>query len=76
MNYQTRLSKACGILNKILSDAKKEHPDACLYLAGSLHLMSGPHHFDRSNSNRTSGEDANQEAIIASAALDADGGDW
>jgi hypothetical protein len=71
-----RLKTHTEAINQVLREAKKIHPEACLYLAGELHLMSGHHHDDRSNSDSTSGEKARQDRIIGSAILNADGGDW
>lgn len=71
-----RFERHCKALNQVLKEFRKIHPEGCMYLAGSLHLMTGPHHDDRSNSELRSGEHARTYRILASANLDADGGDW
>ena len=77
MNTEKKLKRYCDNINRLLKDVQKEYPKACLYLdgLGNLHLMSGPHHLDSTNSD-VFGEKANFDAIIATAQLNADGGDW
>jgi hypothetical protein len=68
--FDKKLNRLCEQLNILLDECKKEVPGSTLYLDGSyaLHLMSG-------DSHETDGT-ANYDKIIASAFLDASGGDW
>ena len=73
-----RLSRACKSINEVLSDTKKLHPKACLYLdaTGNLNLLTGPHHDDRTNSDQSTGEYARFDRVIGSAKINCDSGDW
>ena len=70
MDYGKRLKRHCDGLNRLLEDAKKEYPDATLYLSAgyTLHLMSSTSHNDRGAPQR--------DNVLESETLEADGGDW
>lgn len=66
---EDRLKKQCKDLNELLEEAKAKWPDAEFYLTpGYLHLLSGPSHDSDCRSH--------QERIIATAKIEASGGDW
>lgn len=47
-NWESRLRAACNQIASVLAEAKKEYPQAKLFLddGGSLNLLSGPAHDD------------------------------
>lgn len=73
-----RMDAACAELHAVLAEARKENPGAEFYCCSrSLHLMSGPHHDDKTNSDITNGASIErQDRIIHTSTLETDVGDW
>jgi len=44
--FEKRIGRAVKVLRSVVKEARKDHPNAFLYLeaSGYLHLMSGPAH--------------------------------
>jgi len=74
--WESRLKRACKSIDKILAEAKQQHPEACVYVddTGNVNLMRIPPHND---SNRYSGDKRNnQDEILCSSSSEMDCGAW
>lgn len=72
--WQKAIDKAATSLHRVVKEARREHPEAFIYLeaSGYLHLMSGPAHTDGP------GGDSHREFILTSTHVFGfmDGGEW